>query len=110
MLVIAYMMLNCMKRKKIIFAFISNWAKLDITLVRLKQFQGAVDAARKANSLKTWKVVCFACVDAEEFLLAQICRMNIIIQVDDLEEVSDYYRNRGCFNELISLMESGLGL
>lgn len=30
--------------------------------------------------------------------------------MDDLEEVSDYYQNRGCFNELINLMESGLGL
>ncbi|KHG11889.1 Clathrin heavy chain 2 -like protein [Gossypium arboreum] len=95
---------------KIIFAFISNWAKLAVTLVRLKQFQGAVDAARKANSAKTWKEVCFACVDAEEFRLAQICGLNVIIQVDDLEEVSEYYQNRGCFNELISLMESGLGL
>ncbi|XP_022863693.1 clathrin heavy chain 2-like [Olea europaea var. sylvestris] len=95
---------------KIIFAFISNWAKLACTLVKLKQFQGAVDAARKANSSKTWKEVCFACVDAEEFRLAQICGLNIIVQVDDLEEVSEYYQNRGCFNELISLMESGLGL
>ncbi|ONM41946.1 Clathrin heavy chain 2 [Zea mays] len=95
---------------KIIYAFISNWAKLAVTLVKLKQFQGAVDAARKANSAKTWKEVCFACVDAEEFRLAQICGLNIIVQVDDLEEVSEYYQNRGCFNELIALMESGLGL
>ncbi|KNA23309.1 hypothetical protein SOVF_026060 [Spinacia oleracea] len=95
---------------KIIYAFISNWAKLAVTLVRLKQFQSAVDAARKANSAKTWKEVCFACVDAEEFRLAQICGLNIIIQVDDMEEVSQYYQNRGCFNEIISLMESGLGL
>ncbi|KAK4366722.1 hypothetical protein RND71_014602 [Anisodus tanguticus] len=95
---------------KIIFAFISNWAKLASTLVKLNQFQGAVDAARKANSAKTWKEVCFACVDAEEFRLAQICGLNIIVQVDDLEEVSEFYQNRGCFNELISLMESGLGL
>lgn len=95
---------------KIIFAFISNWAKLASTLVKLTQFQGAVDAARKANSSKTWKEVCFACVDAEEFRLAQICGLNIIVQVDDLEEVSDYYQNRGRFDELISLMESGLGL
>lgn len=29
---------------KIIYAFISNWAKLAVTLVKLKQFQGAVDA------------------------------------------------------------------
>uniref|UniRef100_A0A0D9XN70 Clathrin heavy chain linker core motif domain-containing protein n=1 Tax=Leersia perrieri TaxID=77586 RepID=A0A0D9XN70_9ORYZ len=95
---------------QIIYAFISNWAKLAVTLVKLKQFQGAVDAARKANSAKTWKEVCFACVDAEEFRLAQICGLNIIVQVDDLEEVCEYYQNRGCFNELISLMESGLGL
>ncbi|GFP97663.1 clathrin heavy chain 1 [Phtheirospermum japonicum] len=95
---------------KIIFAFISNWGKLASTLVKLNQFQGAVDAARKANSAKTWKEICFACVDAEEFRLAQICGLNIIVQVDDLEEVSEYYQNRGCFNELISLMESGLGL
>ncbi|KAH8496867.1 hypothetical protein H0E87_019559 [Populus deltoides] len=95
---------------RIIFQFIANWAKLASTLVKLKQFQSAVDAARKANSAKTWKEVCFACVDAEEFRLAQICGLNIIIQVDDLEEVSEYYQNRGYFNELISLMESGLGL
>ncbi|WZZ42116.1 hypothetical protein YC2023_038375 [Brassica napus] len=95
---------------KIIYAFISNWGKLAVTLVKLQQFQGAVDAARKANSAKTWKEVCFACVDAEEFRLAQICGLNVIIQVDDLEEVSEFYQNRGCFNELISLMESGLGL
>jgi clathrin heavy chain len=31
-------------------------------------------------------------------------------QVDDLEEVSDYYQNRGHFDQLIALMESGLGL
>uniref|UniRef100_A0A803NBW5 Clathrin heavy chain n=1 Tax=Chenopodium quinoa TaxID=63459 RepID=A0A803NBW5_CHEQI len=45
----------------------------------------------------------FACVDAEEFRLAQICGLNIIIQVDDMEEVSQYYQNRGCFNEMILL-------
>ncbi|CAH8337295.1 unnamed protein product [Eruca vesicaria subsp. sativa] len=95
---------------KIIYAFISNWGKLAVTLVKLQQFQGAVDAARKANSAKTWKEVCFACVDGEEFRLAQICGLNVIIQVDGLEEVSEFYQNRGCFNEVISLMESGLGL
>lgn len=30
--------------------------------------------------------------------------------MDDLEEVSDYYQNRGHFDQLIALMESGLGL
>ncbi|KAG9457844.1 hypothetical protein H6P81_002352 [Aristolochia fimbriata] len=65
---------------KVIYAFISDWAKLAVTLVKLKQFQGAVDAAQKANSSKTWKEVCFACVDVEEFRLAQIFGLNIMVQ------------------------------
>jgi clathrin heavy chain len=95
---------------KLIFTHISNWGRLASTLVKLQQFQAAVDAARKANSARTWKEVCFACVDAEEFRLAQICGLNVIVQVDDLEEVSSYYQNKGRFDELIMLMESGLGL
>ena len=38
-----------------IFAHIPNWGRLASTLVRLHQFQAAVDAARKANSPRTWK-------------------------------------------------------
>ena len=33
------------------------------------------------GSSRTWKEVCFACVDAEEFRLAQICALNAIPQV-----------------------------
>ena len=40
-----------------IFAHIPNWGRLASTLVRLHQFQQAVDAARKANSPRTWKEV-----------------------------------------------------
>lgn len=35
----------------------SNFARLAFTLVHLKEFQGAVDSARKANSTRTWKEV-----------------------------------------------------
>jgi hypothetical protein len=50
-------------------------------LAKLRQFQDAVDAAKEANSLKTWKDVCFACIDAGESPLAQICGLNVIVQV-----------------------------
>ena len=66
---------------RLVFQHISNWGRLASTLVKLQQFQSAVDAARKANSARTWKEVCFACVDAEEFRLAQLCGLNIIVQV-----------------------------
>ena len=73
---------------RILFAHIPNYGRLASCLVRLHQFQPAVEAARKANSPRTWKEVCYACVDESEFRLAQLCGLNIIINADDLEEVS----------------------
>ena len=45
-----------------------------------------------------------------EFRLAQLCGLNIIVNADDLEEVSEFYQRRGHFEELIALLESGIGL
>ena len=44
-----------------IFAHIPNWGRLASTLVRLHQFQAAVDAARKANSPQAPGRRCAAC-------------------------------------------------
>lgn len=52
--------------------------------------------------------VCFACVEEGEFKLAQLCGLNIIVNADDLDEVSEFYQRRGHFEQLMSLMESGL--
>jgi clathrin heavy chain len=48
---------------KILYNNVSNYAKLSITLCYLGDFQGAVESERKANSTRTWKEVCFACVE-----------------------------------------------
>ncbi|KAL5283426.1 CLTC family protein [Megaselia abdita] len=95
---------------KLLYNNVSNFARLAITLVYLKEFQGAVDSARKANSTRTWKEVCFACVDAEEFRLAQMCGLHIVVHADELEDLINYYQDRGYFEELIALLESALGL
>ncbi|XP_030747557.1 clathrin heavy chain [Sitophilus oryzae] len=95
---------------KLLYNNVSNFAKLAITLVHLKEFQGAVDSARKANSTRTWKEVCFACVDAQEFRLAQMCGMHIVVHADELQDLIDYYQDRGHFEELIGLLEAALGL
>jgi clathrin heavy chain len=95
---------------KLLFNNISNFARLASTLVHLGEFQNAVDSARKANSTRTWKEVCFSCVDAEEFRLAQVCGLHIVIHADELEDLINYYQNRGHFEELITLMEAALGL
>ncbi|GAX80055.1 hypothetical protein CEUSTIGMA_g7494.t1 [Chlamydomonas eustigma] len=95
---------------RILFQHIPNWGRLASTLVRLARFQQAVDAARKANSPRVWKEVLFACVDAGEFRLAQLAGLQIIVNADELEEVSEYYQASGNSEELILLLESGIGL
>ena len=95
---------------KVLFSTCSNWGKLASTLVKLHKYSEAVDAARKANHTRTWKEICFACVEEGEFRLAQLCALNIIVNADELEELSEYYQVRGRYEELLSLMEAGVGL
>ncbi|OTF76201.1 clathrin heavy chain 1-like protein [Euroglyphus maynei] len=95
---------------RILYDNVANYGKLAITLVHLQQFQGAVDSARKANSTRTWKEVCFACVDHNEFRLAQMCGLHIVVHADELEDLINYYQSRGYFEELIFMLEAALGL
>lgn len=95
---------------KIFFTSISNWAKLATTLVHLEDYQSAVECARKANSVKVWKQVNEACVAKKEFRLAQICGLNLIVHAEELADLVKQYEYNGYFDELISLLEAGLGL
>lgn len=95
---------------KILYGKINNNGKLALCFVKLLQFQEAVQTAEKANSIPTWKAVCFACVDAKEFRLAQICGLNIIVMMDHLLDLVRYYERFAYFNELISLLEQGINL
>merc|ERR1719231_173513 len=82
---------------KILFNSISNFSRLATCLMHLGEHQAAVDAARKANSTRTWKEVNASCVENSEFRLAQICALHIIVNPDEIDE-------------LIAVMEAGLGL
>lgn len=95
---------------KIFFTSISNWAKLATTLVHLEDYQAAVECARKANSVKVWKQVNESCVAKKEFRLAQICGLNLIVHAEELQNLVRQYERNGYFDELISLLEAGLGL
>jgi len=98
------------KAARILYNHINNNAKLAICLVRLEFFQEAVDAARKANAIPTWKAVCFACVDAQKFRLAQMCGVNIIVYQEHLMDLVRHYERGAHFNELIQLLEQGMNL
>lgn len=95
---------------KILFSSISNWARLATTLIYLGENQAAVDAARKAGNTQVWKQVNAACVDKKEFRLAQICGLNLIVHAEELQSLLKLYERNGYFDEVISLLEAGLGL
>ncbi|KAK7420981.1 Clathrin heavy chain [Neonectria magnoliae] len=95
---------------KIFYTSVSNWAKLATTLVHLGEYQAAVECARKANNIKVWKQVHEACVEKKEFRLAQICGLNLIVDAEQLQTLVKEYERNGYFDELISLLEQGLGL
>ena len=48
-------------------------------------------------------------MDGEEFRLAQMCGLHIVVHADELEELINYYQDRGYFEELIQLLEAALG-
>lgn len=94
---------------KILFSNIDNYSRLASALVKLGEFTQAVEAARKANSMRTWKEVNLACVEAKQFRLAQTAALYIIPNADELDEVVHVYESRAHFDELIALLETGIG-
>ena len=95
---------------EILYKRIQNNQKLAQTYVNLKKYQLAFDAAKKADVPRVWKAVCFACVRAKEFNMASLCGQHIIIHPDHLEDLNAFYEKFGYFNQLISLLESGMNL
>ncbi|KAI0482966.1 clathrin heavy chain-like protein [Xylariaceae sp. FL0804] len=95
---------------KIFYTSISNWSKLATTLVHLEDYQAAVECARKANNIRVWNQVHAACVAKKEFRLAKICGLNLIVDAEQLQALVKQYEQEGFFDELIDLLEQGLGL
>jgi clathrin heavy chain len=86
---------------EILFKRIGNNQLLAKTYVMLKKFQQAYEAARKADIPKVWKAVCFACIRAKEFVMANKCGQHVIIHPDHLEDVIQFYERFGYCDELI---------
>jgi len=95
---------------KLMFTLLKDNGKLAVVLVRLGEFQAAVEAAKKADRVHAWKMVCFACVDAKEFRLAQQCALKVVVEAGELHEVLEYYEDRGHFMQLMDVLDAGLTL
>jgi clathrin heavy chain len=86
------------------YIIVKNNSKIASCLIQLKEFSQAIDYAKKANTPKTWKEVCMACVAAQEYKLANTAAMNIIIHPDELEGLIKHYESLGVTNEMIILL------
>jgi len=95
---------------KIIFTQIQNHPKLAKALVKLELWTEAVEAAKKAKAIETWKFVCFACCAAKEFKLAQVCALHVVGIMEHLQELVQFYESLGFYDELISVLEAGINL
>jgi clathrin heavy chain len=94
---------------KILYENLGNNARLASCLVHLKQYPAALTAAKKANTPKCWKEVCFACVKAGEFRLATAAANNIITNSDLVDEIIKEYEKWGAYTELLFLFEANIG-
>ena len=92
---------------RIVYTAANNYPKLASTLVALGLYREAVDAGKKANSVRTWKEVSAACVRAGEFKLAQACGLHIIVSPDHMEDLIASYESEGHWEQLIALLEQG---
>ena len=95
---------------RLIFVRLKNNAKIASCLIKLKKFGQALEAAKKANTPKTWKELCLACVAAKEFKIANAAGMNIVVHPDHLDDLILTYEKYGCVDEMINLLEQAMGL
>jgi len=59
---------------------------------------------------RVWKQVHAACLEKEEFRLAQICGLNIVVHAEELARVLKDYEWKGYAAEAITLLEAALSL
>ena len=95
---------------KLLFTAVSNFAMLASCHLALMEFREAVEAAKSARAVRTWKEVSKACVLAGEFRLAASAGLKIIVNPDHLEDTIYLYERLGHFEQIIELLEQGLGL
>ena len=93
---------------KIIYENLGNNARLASCYVHLKNYTQALAAAKRSNTQKCWKEVCFSCIKAGEFKLAGQAGNYVIQSADMVDEVIEEYEKYGAYEELINLFESNL--
>jgi len=74
-----------------LYSKIQLWSKLALTLLKLMDYANAIDAARRADDIPTWREVNAACLLANQVSLAKTAGMYLIVLPDELPVISMFY-------------------
>ena len=90
---------------RLLYTKLKSNSKIAACLVKLNDFPGAVEFAKKANNVKTWKNILYTCVIEKEFKLAFEAGQYLVVIPDHLEETVFLYELYDASNEIIYLLE-----
>lgn len=96
------------EQAKILYSKLKANSKIASCYVRLDQYQQAIEYARRANNVKTWKEIVYACVEAKEFKLAAVAGTQVVLIPDHLEEMVGFYELHEVPEEMIIILEQAL--
>lgn len=77
-------------------------------MLKLLDYSGAVDAARRANEQPIWRAVNATCLLAGQISLAKTAGIYLVVDQDELPGVSTFYQKNVRIAELIELLEAGI--
>ena len=90
---------------RLLYTKLKSNSKIAACLLKLNDYPQAVEYAKKANNLKTWKSILYTCVIEKEFRLAFIAGQNLVVIPDHLEETVFLYELYNAADEVIYLLE-----
>lgn len=90
---------------RLLYTKLKSNSKIAACLLKLNDFPEAVEFAKKANNVKTWKSILYTCVIEKEFKLAFVAAQNLVVIPDHLEETVFLYELYDAANEVIYLLE-----
>lgn len=91
-----------------LYSKIQHWSKLTLTLLKLQDYSNAIDSARRADDIPTWREVNAVCLLANQIQLAKTAGIYLVVLPDELPVVSMFYQKNCRIIELIELLESGI--
>jgi clathrin heavy chain len=93
---------------EILYSCLPNYSKVVACHLKQNSFSKAIEAAKKANNLKSWTDINISSVNAGDLSTAHIAGLHLLDHPDYLEELIRNYEYTGHFFELIELLEEGV--